>query len=468
MSFFQPKRIPYRIILPFVLLLTVTTTFFWLFSAYFITRHLDRNLKQQMEQVVSIISRSSFVLNPGILHQLKQVINSEIVLCDQNGQVLSSTFSDHDIHDELAGILEGRSNLDKLFLGKDLKHGGVKYRTVIHPVVLPEHGQALLTLWVPTCDADRLKGRIILGMGGIALFGIFAMTVVGYLIARTITAPVEDLVKVTERVSKGDLNERVLVQSSDEIGILAESFNQMIEKLATYKEKLVESEKLATAGQMVAGLAHEVRNPLTSIKMLGQVLHGRLKEEPENQKMLRSMTKEIDRLDRIIQEMIDRTRPGELHVAWDDLNRQVEDVISVAEESLSAQHVHIERNLSPGIPKIHMDAARVKQVLWNLVLNAREAMPNGGRIIVSTRKAGDNLVEISIEDSGHGIASGDTDRIFQPFFTSKPEGVGLGLTMSRKIVEKHGGSLLLEHRPVGGALATVKLPINGACGRKTS
>ena len=155
-------------------------------------------------------------------------------------------------------------------------------------------------------------------------------------------------------------------------------------------------------------------------------------------------------------------------MAWDDLNRQVEDVISVAEESLSAQHVHIERNLSPGIPKIHMDAARVKQVLWNLVLNAREAMPKGGRIIVSTRKVDDNLVEISVEDSGHGIASGDTDRLFQPFFTSKPEGVGLGLAMSRKIVEKHGGSLLLEHRPEGGALARVKLPIMGTGGRETN
>ena len=265
-----------------------------------------------MEQVVSIISRSSFVLNPGILHQLKQVVDSEIVLFDQNGRVVSTTFSDPGIQDEVTEVLTGRFNMDKPVVGKDIEYRGVKYRTVIHPVVLPEHGQALLSLWVPTCDADRLKGRIILGMGGIALFGIFAMTVVGYLIARTITAPVEDLVKVTERVSKGDLDERALVQSRDEIGILAESFNQMIEKLATYKEKLVESEKLATAGQMAAGLAHEVRNPLTSIKMLGQVLHGRLKEEPENQKMLRSMTKEIDRLDRIIQEMIDRTRLGEL------------------------------------------------------------------------------------------------------------------------------------------------------------
>ncbi len=311
---------------------------------------------------------------------------------------------------------------------------------------------------MPTSEADRLKKRIIFGTGGSAFFGIIAMAGVGYLIARTITAPVEELVTVTGRVSGGDFSQRAHPDSRDEIGSLAESFNQMIDKLKTYEKKLVESEKLATAGQMVAGLAHEIRNPLTSIRMLGQVLHNRLKEQPESQEMLRSLVREIDRLDRIIQQMINRTRPGELQRTWGNINLQIEDVMGVAGESLAAQLITLEQDLSDDIPEVFIDEEKIRQVFWNLILNAKEAMPKGGRLKVSTKILNDKFIEIFVEDSGRGIAHGDPEHLFQPFFTTKPEGMGLGLSMSRKIVEKHGGMLFLKSRSKGGARAEVRLP----------
>lgn len=457
MSSAKPKRILYRIILPFTLLFGVTTIVSWIFSAYFISRYLDEGLRQQMHQVASAISKSSYLLNPSVLRQVKNVINAEVVVFDEEDRIISATFSSPGIQEKIKDISE--ASISDPNTGKDVRIDGIRYRTIVHPVLLPEQGKAYLSLWMPTAEADRLRIRIILGMGSITLFGILAMAGIGFLIARTITAPVEELVKVTERVSGGDLDERVRLDSKDEIGRLAASFNDMIDQLRVFEQKLVESEKLATAGQMVAGFAHEIRNPLTSIKMLGQVLYGHLKENPEDQEMLSSLVKEIDRLDRIIHEMINRTRPGELQQEWKELNLEVEEVISVAAESLLEQHIHIEQNLSGDLPKIYMDSEKLKQVLWNLILNARDAMPKGGKVIISTGPKDGTFIELSVEDDGPGIAEAEREQLFQAFFTTKPEGVGLGLTMSRKIVEQHGGTLTLENRSEGGTRAVVGLPV---------
>lgn len=452
----KPKRILYRIILPFTLLFGITTIVSWILSVYFISSYLDQSLRQQMQQVASAISKSSYLLNPAVLQQVKKVIDAEVVIFDRNDRIISATFSNPSIQARIAEI--SKSSIKEPLVGRNVEIDGAGYRTIVHPVLLPGPGKAYLSLWMPTAEADRLRTKIILGMGGIALFGILAMGGIGYLIARTITAPVEELVKVTEKVSGGDFNERAHLNGRDEIGRLAASFNNMIDQLKTFEQKLVESEKLATAGQMVAGFAHEIRNPLTSIKMLGQVLYGHLKENPADREMLNSLVKEIDRLDRIIQEMINRTRPGELQRQWEDLNLQVEDVLRVAGKSPIEEQIHIEQNLSGDLPKIYMDSEKLKQVLWNLILNAKEAMSKGGRILVATTKADTQFITLAVEDDGPGIAEAELEQLFQPFFTTKPEGVGLGLTMSRKIVEQHGGTLTLESRPEGGTKALVVLP----------
>ena len=453
------RRIFYRIILPFTFLFTITTLLSWIFSAYLISRHMERSLKQQMEQVADLVARTGYILNPAVLHHLKHVLNSEIVLFDRNGKVLNTTFAAPGDYGFLQSVLQIGANPDRPFLGKDVNYRGVAYRTLLHPVSLPELGPAMLSIWTPAAEVDRLRGNIFLGLGAVSLIGILAMAAVGYFIARSITAPVEELVKVTEAVAGGELNERAVVRSSDEIGALAQSFNEMIEKLSVSEKRLVESEKLATAGQMAAGLAHEIRNPLTSIKMLGQVLQGRLKEEPENHQMLTSMVKEIDRLDGIIKELIERTKPGDLNLEWEDVSLLVAEVTRLTGENLAARDILIEYALESELPKIQMDRKKIMQVLWNLILNARDAMPQGGRMVITTRRVEEAMVEITVDDTGGGLGTQDPESLFRPFYTTKPEGMGLGLAISRKIVEKHGGSLTLENRPEGGARARVRLPV---------
>lgn len=460
MLILRPKRILYRIILPFTVLFGITAILSWLLSAYFITRYLDNSLKNQLEQVAGIISRSSYVLNPAILERIKEVVNAEIVLFDKNGQIVNVTFSEPDIQHKLKTFFQ--SYLHKPSVGTEIKLGDTKYRAILRPVSLPEHGQAYLSIWMPTLEAELLKKNIILIIGGITLLGIAGMAAVGYLIARTITAPVEELVGVTEKISSGSISERVLVNSEDEIGRLAQSFNHMIDQLMSFEQRLVESEKLATAGQMAAGLAHEIRNPLTSIKMLAQVLQERMKAQPEEQGTLDGLVKEIGRLDRIVQEFINRAMPGELRLTQGNINQEVTEVIRVAQDSFAAKNIVVHQDLSDNLPSIPMDREKTKQVLWNLLLNAKEAMPKGGTLTVSTGMTDDQFIEISVEDSGQGVAGGEPERLFQPFFTTKPEGLGLGLSMSRKIVEKHGGELFLENRPEGGVRARVLLPIKTA------
>jgi signal transduction histidine kinase len=312
---------------------------------------------------------------------------------------------------------------------------------------------------MPDAEDEKLTNSIIIAMGGIVLLGIVAMSLAGFLIARTITAPVERLVNAAVSVAEGDFNGRVTVDTRDEIGVLAESFNQMIERIKDSEKKLIESEKLAAAGRMAAGFAHEIRNPLTSIKMMGQVLHGRLKGQQDKQEILDQFIKEIDRLDRIIQEMINRARPTDLAKKLCSINVHVEEVTVIAREGLSAQNINLSLDLSNELPEIYMDPEKIKQVLWNLVLNAKEAMPKGGILEIVTGLSDNRFVNITVRDSGSGIQPDNISELFQPFFTTKPEGVGLGLTMSLKIIEQHGGELVLKNRPEGGVEASFCLPV---------
>jgi len=455
----KSRRILYRIILPFTALFGLITVFSWILSSYLITRTLDRDLGRQMEQVAGLLSKSGFISNPAVLRQLKDVVRAEIVLFDPAGRVFGQTFSNTGQKPPVDRLLPAPAN--RSMAVRDMVFQGVRYRVVLNSLNLAGHGPAYLSLWTPARESGLLKIKIIYGTGAIALFGVLAVAGAGFLIARTITAPLEELARITGQVAEGDLTPRLKVGSRDEIGRLAESFNLMIDQLESYERRLVATEKLATAGQMAAGLAHEIRNPLTSIKMLGQVLQNRLPEASANRQILVNMIQEIDRLDRIIQEMIHRTRPGDPAKAWCDLNREIDEVAAVAEERFLADGIRLVVEQDEHLPPVYMDGPKIKQVLWNLMLNAREAMPRGGRLVVSTGREGADMVRILVDDTGTGLGDHDHERFFQAFFSTKPEGVGLGLTMSREIVEKHGGRLTLAGRPEGGVRAAVLLPVRG-------
>jgi len=410
-----------------------------------------------MVRVARVISQSSYVLNPVILLQMKEVINAEIILFDARGKILNCTISggtDDTVAKEIAGKGFSPANASEPIL----EFQGQRYKTISQTLTIPGRGQAFLCLWKPTGESDQLQARIFATTGWLALAGILAMTLAGYLIVRTITLPVEELVEVTGRIAENDFSKRAVVRSNDEIGMLAQSFNRMMDQLQNYEKRLVESEKMATAGRMAAGLAHEIRNPLTSIKMFVQVLHGRLQGQQDNQKMAASLLQEIGRLERIIEQIVERARPGELHRRRGNINDQLTELLALAAPSLQTGNISLESRLSPELPEFDYDPEKMKQVFWNLLINSREAMPKGGRVEIVSGRVSDGI-EITFADTGMGIQDGNIDVCFKSFYSTKPEGLGLGLSTSRKIVEKHGGALELANRAEGGAIATIHLPV---------
>lgn len=460
---FRGKRILYRIVLPFTLLFAVITISSWLISTSLIAHFLDGNLNRQLARVANVISHSSYVLNPAILGQMKEVVHAEIVVFDPRGHLLHHTLDDSAVATGIRGVIHTHAD-PPASTRKNLIIEGRHYHAVIEPLIIPGHEAAFLSLWMPTDEAKNLRNRIFLATGWLTLFGMIAMTLLGYLIARSITRPVEELAMATGRIAAGDFQHRAIVRHHDEIGMLAQAFNRMLAQIQDYERKLIESEKMGTAGQMAAGLAHEIRNPLTSIKMFIQILHGRLHDQADNQAMTAALLQEVGRLERIIDGIVERARPGAPVKTTGDINDPLREVLTLATPTLQASGITVESRLDDHLPAISYDPEKMKQVFWNLLLNGQEAMPKGGRLSITSAGAGHHI-DITFTDSGDGLTGNDPESCFKPFYTTKPEGLGLGLSTSRRIVEQHGGALTLSSREEGGVIARIRLPAIPRSGR---
>ncbi|MDQ3811550.1 MAG: ATP-binding protein [Chloroflexota bacterium] len=231
---------------------------------------------------------------------------------------------------------------------------------------------------------------------------------------------------------------------------------------------MFESEKLAATGRLAASIAHEINNPLEAIKNSLYLLTNNIPAEDPNFKFLQIATRETDRVSRILRQMLGFYRPRRM--APTDINALIDEAEALIQEHLRQQRVRVEKDFDPDLPPVIASADQIKQVLLNLMLNARQAMPEGGVISVSTRLAHGadpeflmaDSVQIQVRDTGCGISEENVPRIFEPFFSTKDEkGTGLGLWVCQGIVQAHGGSMKLRSREGGGATVSVALPIGG-------
>ncbi len=450
------QRILFRIIIPFTLLFIFISVSSWLFSIHLIRRYIDEDLRQQMERVTKVISQSSYVLNPIIFRQMKSVVNSEIILFNDKGQVLNTTINEigeEHLLQKIAYSMETDNEENKIV---DLH--GISYKMAVQPLIVSGHGKSFLSLLVPVKEKEQLQRQIFQATGWLALLGILFMLILSYMITKTITNPIEELVMVSGKVAGGDFTQQAVIRKNDEVGCLAKAFNLMITQLLASEKRLVESEKMATAGQMAASLAHEIRNPLTSIKMFVQVLAARLTEQPDNQNMVASLLQEICRLEHTINRIVESTRPGDLQMRPGNIQKDLKEILNIATPNFQSSDITFDCNIETKLPEVVYDSEMLKQVFWNILLNCKDAMPQGGKIHISTSKVSDGL-DIVISDNGSGLADKDPEIFFNAFYTTKPEGMGMGLFTSRKIIEKHGGTLSLVNGPDGGAVTTIHLPM---------
>ncbi len=304
-----------------------------------------------------------------------------------------------------------------------------------------------------------------------AIWATIVLTAVAILVSLGVTwtagatiRPVRRLTEAVKRVSAGGEMGRVRVETSDEVGVLAEEFNRMVETLEQRDRALVRNERLATVGRMAAQVAHEVRNPLMSIglntELLEEEVAGLAQSEDsgaESRAILGAIQKEVERLTEVTENYLTLARLPDPELGSGRVEDVLEDLLVFQGEELSRAGIKVRFEPDAALPEVRADTNQLRQAFMNLVRNATDAMSEGGELTVGARHH-DAGVEVSFADTGPGVPDAERDRIFDPLYSTKPDGTGLGLAVTRQIVETHGGAVRCESRTGGGTVFVVQLP----------
>lgn len=289
------------------------------------------------------------------------------------------------------------------------------------------------------------------------------------LLAKRITGPLKKLVEATVKISKGHFSQRINITSQDEIGNLARSFNKMSRQLlqARKKEeaanqKLVQAEKLASIGRISAGIAHEIRNPLTSVKLNIQKLMQSDNLDEVEKEHLNISQEGIKYMEKSIKDLLDFTRASELELARFSIEQILEESVKTLADSLALKKVMLKRNFQDELPQVLVDGDKLRHVFLNILRNAYEAVDEGGEITISLsllKERSRKAIKAVISDNGCGIPDKERDVIFELFYTTKTTGIGLGLAIARKIIEQHNGSIQLSENAKKGTSFEILIPV---------
>jgi len=286
-------------------------------------------------------------------------------------------------------------------------------------------------------------------------------------LARRYTKPIKRIVESVKKVSAGDLSETFPVQTRDEIGELAENFNEMVKKLREreiLEKRLYEAEHLSKVGQLAAGIAHEIRNPLNYISLAVDHLKNDLipsspETEAESKELLDKIKEEVRRVNYMVLNFMSYGRPLKLRITGVSCKELLERVIPQLQDRLTEQRIQLLFDIEPGIPDLEVDPELIRTCLVNLVTNAAQSMPDGGKITLGARFDSENrLFRITCADEGAGIKPEDLAKITQPYFTTKEAGIGLGLAITERIVTEHGGKLEVESVVGHGTVFSIIIP----------
>lgn len=327
-------------------------------------------------------------------------------------------------------------------------------------------GSIKIGLSLEEMRAEILKTRLMLifiGCGGL-LIGAFGAV----LLARRITGPLKKLVEGTVKISKEDFSQKIDITSQDEIGNLAQSFNDMSRKLLLARErmevasnKLIQAEKLASIGRISAGIAHEIRNALTSVKLnIQKLVQSDRLDETEKEHL--SISQEgIGQMEKFVKELLDFTRVSELNLARFSLEQILDESIKTLADTLELKKVVLEKSYEEGSPQVLVDADKLKQVFLNILRNAFEAVEEEGKINISLsllKEQEGSKIRVFISDNGCGIPEENRETIFEPFYTTKASGIGLGLPIARKIIEQHKGTIRVKENAAQGTSFEILIP----------
>jgi signal transduction histidine kinase len=354
--------------------------------------------------------------------------------------------------------------------GEDCKSGSVRMNWQLK-AILPVGfvllaGLILFTLaTVSLRDPDRHAVLIVAGAGAVAICAV-SMLMLAYLIQR----PMVELQEKIGQVSDGNLDVRVsFSRRNDEIGDLGRQFNHMMQQLRESREEIERlhrtqmsrAEHLATLGELATGLAHEIRNPLAGIAGVIEIVGRDLPSTSPARAVIKDVRLEIAQINRIVTDLLETARPHPPQIRLSNLNTTVEHAVMLARQQVLSKPIKIELQKAPDLPEVEHDSDQIHQVLLNLLLNAVQAVTGAGTVNVEIDpQAQDGFASVVVRDTGRGISPLHLSNIFRPFYTTKGNGTGLGLSLARRIVEEHHGRIEVASVVGKGSEFTVLLPFH--------
>jgi signal transduction histidine kinase len=413
-----------------------------------------------------------FLLDNELAAQFRTLTDSEIAIA-MDGVVRVATLPDRD-RPVLAGLLGARAMVRTVIDGDDYvalarPFGTTNAQLTTSPTVLILRSRT---------ERLRFLSAIHTALAGTALLAVLIGTVLSYAVARTITRPLAAITAgMREMAATGDLTRKIALSPPEEwdedARLLATTFNRLTDSIARFQREAAQRERLSSLGRLSTVVAHEIRNPLMIIKGALRDLKRAEASPQELGEAVSDIEEEVARLNRVVNDVLDFARPVRFEYRECDLNRLCRESMG----AVAADDAHVEARLDPdpGLPSIVTDPERLRIALVNVLANARHAvtarqgagegsravaLAEGGDVVVSTSRAAPGRVAIIVRDRGIGIEPQDASRIFDPYFTTKRAGTGLGLPIARNIVEGLGGTITVSSSPNAGAEIRVELPLD--------
>jgi signal transduction histidine kinase len=403
------------------------------------------------------------------VEKLRKLGVKDVTLTDAADEVQAST-NPEIVGKRLVRKRKGREFVVRGVLGDVEPAGNQRTSTLQIPLVVGDRrvGHLLITRSLDDVSAlshEAFVSRLLATLGVFAL-GILLSLYLSWSLAR----PLRELTEAAGKVAAGDLSAKVALRGGDEIGSLSRTFNEMVERLRenrALEERLHFAERATAMGRLASAVAHEIRNPLNSINLSIDHVRERLAPaEPARRgdfdRILGNMKAEISRLNRLVGDFLSFGKPMRLDPRVCAVDEAVREVASLVEHQARDQGVDLEVTAEPGLPRIVADPELLKTCFLNLMINALDAMPEGGKLRLHIRPTPDDedqQLVVSVSDTGRGMTPDEIRAAFEPYFSTKDAGLGLGLALTRKIVEDHGGAISLDSALGRGTTARIRLPL---------
>jgi signal transduction histidine kinase len=481
------KSLISRVIILTILLLTISIGIFTLFHIRREQLHLVASTRESAELLLTTVENSIFnsmrIGNSEDVQAILEMVGrshrlTNVRIFSPDGTILKSA------HPEEIGTRVDPYDLGLFVNGRNQGVSRVDDReilAILRPIISDDrcfvcHGAGrkvigVLDLNYSLADtAQKLRESSQFFIFSTGFMVVLLSAGVSFILLRFVKRPIAAMADKMSLVEAGDLSVRMVPRSSDEVGVLMRSFNSMVDNLDKAKKELEEchyrqmerADRLASVGEMASGLAHEIKNPLAGISGAISVLAADFPEGDERREIIYKVLEQISRLDKTANDLLYFGRPGTPEFAFADVNALLTKTLFFVSQHPEARNIHRVKELTRDLPPVWVDQKQIQQVLFNIILNAIQAMKEGGTLSIVTepgQNGGRKFVRIVVSDTGRGIPPEELDKIFVPFFTTKTQGTGLGLPICRQLLEQHGGTITVESRVGSGSTFIIELPV---------